>query len=65
MTKLKVGYVLRKHPTLIKPTSKRKIYYNRNVVWMNDWLISKNDPEADGGYSPQRILSYGFNSVLH
>ena len=43
MTKLKVGYVLRKHPTLIKPTSKRKIYYNNNIIWMDDWLISKND----------------------
>ncbi len=62
MTKLKVGYVLRKHPTLIKPTSKRKIYYNSHIIWMDDWLISKNDPEVAGGYSTQRILSYGFNS---
>ena len=62
MTKLKVGYVLRKNPSLIKPTSKRKIYYNSNIIWMNDWLISKNDPEVAGGYSTQRILSYGFNS---
>ena len=29
---------------------------------MDDWLISKNDPEVAGGYSTQRILSYGFNS---
>jgi hypothetical protein len=62
MTKLKVGYVLRKNPSLIKPTSKRKIYYNSNIIWMDDWLISKNDPEVAGGYSTQRILSYGFNS---
>ena len=62
MTKLKVGYVLRKNPSLIKPTSKRKIYYNRNIIWMNDWLISKNGSAEDDGYSPQRILSYGFNS---
>ena len=62
MAKLKAGYVLRKHPTLIKPTSKRKIYYNSNIIWMDDWLISKNDPESDGDYSPQKILSYGFNA---
>ena len=61
MTKLRVGYVLRKNPSLIKPTSKRKIYYNRNIVWMDDWLISKNGSAEDGGYSPQRILSYGYN----
>ena len=62
MTKLRVGYVLRKYPTLVKPTSKRKIFYNSNIIWMDDWLISKNDPEVVGDYSTQRILSYGFNS---
>ena len=62
MTKLRVGYVLRKYPTLIKPTSKRKIFYNSNIIWMDDWLISKNGPEVVGDYSTQRILSYGFNS---
>ncbi len=62
MTKLKVGYVLRKHPTLIKPTSKRKIYYNRNIIWMDDWLISKSGSTEDDSYRPQRILSYGFDS---
>ena len=29
---------------------------------MKDWLISKCDSAADGDYSPQRILSYGYNS---
>ena len=62
MTKLQAGYVLRKHPTLIKPTSKRNIYYNKNVVWMNDWLICKYGFATKGSYSPQRILSYGYNS---
>ena len=61
MTKLKAGYVLRKHPDLIKPTEKRDIYYNRKIIWMNDWLISKYGSTADGDYSPQRILSYGYN----
>ena len=62
MTRLKAGYVLRKHPDLIKPTKKRDIYYNRKIIWMKDWLISKCDSAADGDYSPQRILSYGYNS---
>ena len=62
MTKLRAGYVLRKYPTLIKPASKRKIYYNRNIIWMDDWLISKYDSAAEGDYRPQRILSYGYKS---
>jgi len=62
MTKLTVGYVLRKHPTLIKPTSMRKIYYNRNIIWMDDWLISKYGTADHVSYKPRRILSYGFNS---
>ena len=61
MTRLKVGYVLRKYPTLIKPTNKRKIYYNKKIVWMDDWVISKSGSVADGDYRPQRILSYGYN----
>ena len=61
MTRLKVGYVLRKYPTLIKPTNKRKIYYNKKIVWMDDWVISKIGSVADGDYRPQRILSYGYN----
>jgi hypothetical protein len=62
MTKLKAGYVLRKYPTLIKPASKRKIYYNSNIIWIGDWLISKYDSAAEGDYRPQRILSYGYKS---
>jgi superfamily II DNA or RNA helicase len=61
MTRLKAGYVLRKYPELIKPTSKRDIYYNKNVVWMNEWLISKYGSIADSNYRPRRILSYGYN----
>ena len=53
--------MLRKYPELIKPTRKRDIYYNQKIVWMNDWLISKMGPSADGNYMPQRILSYGYN----
>ena len=61
MAKLKAGYVLRKSPTLIKPTQKRDIYYNQNIVWMNDWLITKHGTSANRDYCPQRILSYGYN----
>ena len=59
MTSLKAGYVLRRQPYLIKPTKKRDIYYNQKIVWMNDWLISKNGNMKDDNYSPRRILSYG------
>lgn len=41
MTRLTGGYVLRKYPELIKPTKKRDIFYNNKIVWMNDWLISR------------------------
>ncbi len=61
MVRLKDGYVLRKSPTLIKPTKKQDIYYNHNIVWMNGWLLSKYAPSAGGGYSPQKILSYGYD----
>ena len=61
MSRLKDGYVLRKSPTLIKPTQKRDIYYNQNIVWMNDWLITKHGTSANRDYCPQRILSYGYN----
>lgn len=62
MTKLRAGYVLRRYPTLIRPTRKQDIYYNKKIVWMSDWLISKYSTSASGGYSPQRILSYGHKS---
>ena len=61
MTMLKAGFVLRKYPRLIKPTKKRDIYYNQNIIWMNDWLISKNTGSKNRDYSPQKILSYGYN----
>ena len=59
MVRLKAGYVLRKYPALIKPTMKRDIYYNKKVVWMNDWLIAKYGAQTGRGYSPRKILSYG------
>ena len=61
MTKLKAGYVLRKFPNLIKPTKMRDIYYNHKIVWMSDWLISKQGPSREGNYVPLRILSYGYS----
>ena len=61
MTRLRAGYVLRKYPELIKPTKKRDIYYNKKIVWMNDWLISKYSTSPDTDYSPHRILSYGYD----
>ena len=61
MTRLRAGYVLRKHPDLIKPTKKIDIFYNHKIIWMNDWLISKNSTSPDTDYSPRRILSYGYN----
>ena len=59
MARLEAGYVLRKYPDLINPTRKRDIYYNHKIIWMNEWLISKNSKE--GEYCPQRILSYGYD----
>ena len=61
MARLADGYVLRKYPELIKPTKKRDIFYNNKIVWMNDWLISKNGNAKNRDYIPQRILSYGYN----
>ena len=61
MARLTGGYVLRKYPELIRPTKKRDIFYNNKIVWMNDWLISKSGNAKDNDYSPQRILSYGYN----
>jgi len=61
MTKLKAGYVLRKFPNLIKPTKMRDIYYNHKIVWMKDWLISKQGPARERNYVPLRILSYGYS----
>ena len=61
MTKLKSGYVLRRHPDLIKPTKKRDIFYNKKIIWMNDWLISKSGNAKNRNYSPHKILSYGYN----
>ena len=61
MTMLKAGFVLRKYPKLIKPTKKWDIYYNQNIIWMNDWLISKNSDSKNRDYSPHKILSYGYN----
>ena len=60
MVKLKDGYVLRKHPSLFKPTKKIDIYYNRGIVWIRDWLIKKRKDADQGNYSPERILSYGY-----
>ena len=60
MTQLKSGYVLRKHPDLIKPTKKRDIFYNKKIVWMNDWLISKSGNAKDKDYRPHKILAYGY-----
>ena len=62
MSSLKAGFVLRKYPTLIRPTKKQNIYYNQKIIWMNDWLISKYNASAYDDYSPQRILSYGHKS---
>ena len=61
MTKLKAGYVLRKFPNLVKPTKMRDIYYNHKIIWMSDWLISKQGPSREGNYVPLRILSYGYS----
>ena len=61
MTKLKAGYVLRKFPNLVKPTKMRDIYYNHKIVWMKDWLISKQGPARERNYVPLRILSYGYS----
>ena len=59
MARLEAGYVLRKYPDLIEPTKKRDIYYNKKIVWMNDWLISKDVTPTGTDYCPRRILSYG------
>lgn len=61
MTRLKAGYVLRKFPMLIKPTKKENIYYNSNIVWMDNWLILKYGTADHVSYKPRRILSYGYN----
>ena len=61
MAKLKAGYVLRKYPTLVKPTRKQDIYYNHRIVWMENWLIIKRGFSTEGEYIPLRILSYGFH----
>ena len=61
MARLKEGYVLRKFPMLIKPTKKENIYYNSNIVWMDNWLISKYGTIGHVSYKPRRILSYGYN----
>ena len=61
MVKLRGGYTLRKYPTLMKPMRKIDIYYNNKVVWMSDWLLMKKREGDNVGYSPLKILSYGFN----